>query len=268
MDAPGSDILFARKILPLAGKANLFGQRFHMCATPFQQNWPDMCSHFGCSLINALQGEGGPTSAFSTTRFDMIGNSTAEYIWVVTWAGILHSIGPISVIYCLLATFLHRYLQPARYLQYWAFVETIFYFLTYIYQRHHLQRPALHPPPISEEERNKLFDLCLNSTQDYEQYISKWFLDEPLSAIKRENVKEFYRWAFLNTDVADPSHEDELEMYVEKLEERIGVQFEQGIGEVKSVRLTLDKVNALHRSLIWYMVSKPSSNREWKLIED
>jgi hypothetical protein len=200
--------------------------------------------------------------------FDMIGNSTAEYVWVVTWAGILHSIGPVSVVYCLLATFLHRYRQPPRYLQYWAVAETIFYFLTYIYRRHHLQRPALHPPPISEEERKKLFDLCLNSTQDYEQYISKWFLDVPVSAIKRENVKEFYRWAFLNTHVADPSHEDELEMYVKKLEERMGVQFEQGIGEVKSLRLTLDKVNALHRSLLWYMVNKTSSNREWKLIEE
>lgn len=188
----------------------------------------------------------------------MIGNSTAEYIWVVAWAGILHSIGPLSVVYCVLTTFLQHYLPPRRVLQYWAFLETIFFFSTYLYQRHYLQRPALHPPPMSEKERHKLFDLCLNTTQDCEQYLSRWFLDKPLSAIKRENLKEFYRWAFLNTHTVDPSHDDELEMYVKKLEERMGVKFEHGVGEVKSLRLTLDKVNALHRSLLWYMVGMKS----------
>jgi len=102
--------------------------------------------------------------------------------------------------------------------------------------------------------RNELFDLCLNSTQDHKQYISKWFLNERLSAIKRDNVKEFFRWAFLNTDVVDPNYDDELEIYVQKLEERIGTEFLQGRGDVKSLRLTLEKVGALHRSLVWYMV--------------
>lgn len=184
----------------------------------------------------------------------MIGNSIAEYIWVVTCAAILHSIGPVSVVYYVLATLLPNYVQPSRYVLYWSFTETIFYISTYIYQRHHLERPALHPLPASKRDRNELFDLCLNSTQDHKQYISKWFLNEQLSAIKRENVKEFFRWAFLNTDVVDPNYDDELEIYVQKLEERIGTEFLQGRGDVKSLRLTLEKVGALHRSLVWYMV--------------
>lgn len=188
----------------------------------------------------------------------MIGNSTAEYIWVLTWVIILHSIGPLSVAYCLSAPFLPRYLQLPSCFRYWAYAETAFYILTCLYQKYHLERAALHPLPNSREERSKLFDLCLDTTQDHAQYLSKWFLDKHVSTIKKENVKEFFQWAFLNTDVADPGYDDELDDYVKKFEARIGIEFQHGRTDVKSLRLTLDKVNALHRSLIWYMVRSTS----------
>lgn len=184
----------------------------------------------------------------------MIGNSKFEYIWVVSWAAILHSIGPLSLIYCVSIALLPHIVPSHRYVLYGASAETLFYIWTCLYQRYYLQRPAEHPLPTSKEERNKLFEQCLESTQDHEQYISRWFLNAPLSAIKRENVKEFFRWAFLNTDVADSSFDDELDMYVMKLEERLGREFQPGRSDVKSLRLTLDKVDALHRSLVWYMV--------------
>ncbi len=192
----------------------------------------------------------------------MIGNSRAEYIWVVTWVVILHSIGPISAVYCLSAPFLPRNLQLPWYFSYWAFAEAAFYTLTWFYQRYHLERAALHPLLTSREERSKLFDLCLETTQDHAQYLSSWFLGEQVSGIKRENVKEFFQWAFLSTGVADSSYDDELDEYVKKLEARIGTEFEQGRTDVKSLRLTLDEVNALHRSLIWYMVR--STSLEWR----
>ena len=78
----------------------------------------------------------------------------------------------------------------------------------------------------------------------------------PLSAIKRENVEEWLRWAFLNTGKADPAHVDEVEGYVKSLEASTGTIFGPGRAlNVKSLRLTLDRVNALHRSLVWYVVS-------------
>jgi hypothetical protein len=76
----------------------------------------------------------------------------------------------------------------------------------------------------------------------------------PPAAIKRENIKEWFRWAFLNTAMDDPTYDDEVERYVKKLERRTGLYFEPGRANMKCLRLTLDKVDALHRSLIWYMV--------------
>jgi len=181
----------------------------------------------------------------------MIGNSTFEYVWVVSWAFILHSISPVCVLYCILAA---CFSELPRYPLYLAVPETIFYVVTRFYRKYHIQRPAAHPPLASKEKREVLFDRCLDTTPDHEQYISKWFLDAPMSDIRRENVKEFFRWAFLNADAADPEYDDELESYVKKLEGRIGREFPPGKSDIKSLRLTLDKVNALHRSLIWYMV--------------
>jgi hypothetical protein len=185
----------------------------------------------------------------------MIGTSTAEYIWVRTWAVILHSIAPVCVVYCFSTTVLPSSLRLPKYLEYWAFVETVFYFLTYIYQKYHLQRPALHPPLHSRQERNALFDRCQESVQDHRRYVSKWFFDAPLADIKLDNIKEFIRWAYLNTDINDPCYDEEIDGYVKKIETEIGVPFEPGRTDVKCLRLTLDKVDALHRSVIWYAVS-------------
>ena len=185
----------------------------------------------------------------------MIGTSTAEYVWVRTWAAILHSIAPLCVAYCFLITVLPSSLRLPKYLEYWAFVETAFYFVTYVYQKYLLQRPALHPSLPPRQERDALFDLCQESVQDHKRYVSKWFFGAPLADIKLDNIKEFLRWAFLNTDADDPSYDEELEGYVKKIESEIGMAFEPGRTDVKCLRLTLDKVDALHRSVIWYAVS-------------
>lgn len=181
----------------------------------------------------------------------MIGNSRIEYIWVISWATILNSVGPISVLYSTLAICSDRL---PRWPLYWTSLETLFYIATLFYRSYHIQRPATHPLLTSKAERNILFDRCLATTYDIEDYISKWFLNAPLSAIKRENVKEFFRWAFMNTNEFDASYDEEVNSYMERLETQIGTKFQPGRSDVKSLRLTLDKVNTLHRSLVWYLV--------------
>jgi hypothetical protein len=59
----------------------------------------------------------------------------------------------------------------------------------------------------------------------------------------------------LNTAEADPAYDAELEEYVSDMETMLGKKLEPGRGNAKCLRLTLDKVEMLHRSLTWYMVS-------------
>jgi hypothetical protein len=74
-------------------------------------------------------------------------------------------------------------------------------------------------------------------------------LNAPLSEIKRDNVKDFFLWAFFNTGEHDPVDGEELDEYVGER------KIEPGRGSARCMRLTVDKVDMLHRSLTWYMVS-------------
>lgn len=57
-----------------------------------------------------------------------------------------------------------------------------------------------------------------------------------------------------------PSSSDEemeLEEYVDMFEEYSGLKIQPGSGSAECLRLTLDPVNMVHRSLAWYLVSSP-----------
>jgi hypothetical protein len=183
----------------------------------------------------------------------MIGTSIPEYVFIRICITALRAITPLSILYCVALPFLPRRLPLIA--SAWPIAETAFYFLFYLPRRWILQRPAVHPLPLPLEERKELFNRCVNHIPDSKRYLVKWFKDAPLSEIKRENVKEFYRWAFLNTGVYDPMDEEELEEYVEKFEETHGRKLDPGFGNAISLRLTLDPVDMVHRSLAWYMVN-------------
>ena len=92
--------------------------------------------------------------------------------------------------------------------------------------------------------------------KDPEKYLRQWFLGAREEQIRRENVKEFMRWAFLNTGRAksEDEDEDEIEGYVKAMEKLLGRDIPPGKGSARSLRLTVDKVDCLHRSLLWYLV--------------
>ena len=67
-------------------------------------------------------------------------------------------------------------------------------------------------------------------------------------------MKEFIQWAFFNRAGEPGDDDDELEEYVDAYETLVGRKFEPGRGKAESLRLTLDPIDMLHRSLAWYMV--------------
>ncbi|KAH7111282.1 hypothetical protein B0J11DRAFT_562554 [Dendryphion nanum] len=128
-----------------------------------------------------------------------------------------------------------------------------FYLLVYHPRRLYLQRAATHPTPQCRQHRRALFQRCHENIPDPERYLTKWFMDAPASEIKRENVKDFFRWAFLNTGEPSTMKDEELEEYIRKIEELLKRIIEPGRGNANCFRLTLDKVDMLHRSLTWYL---------------
>lgn len=190
----------------------------------------------------------------------MIGTSTIEYIILRAFILFLHNIAPTSLLYSalFLVSFLldqnpHAYRLPFP-IEAWLLSEAAFYTVVFLPYERYLQRAAIHPEPLSTEERAKLFGRCNRNVSDPEKYIRQWLLGAKVNDIKRENVKEFIRWAFWNTGNVLQRDEDEVEDYLRALEKLLGRSIQHGKGSAKSLRLTLDKVNCSHRSLFWYLV--------------
>ena len=183
----------------------------------------------------------------------MINDSVLGYIFIRSCIFFLHYIAPFSVLYSILTL----YLKPDANRITWclgscSLAETLFYTIIYLPLSYYLQNEAVHPPVPSRDARRDLFQLCHETVPDPKLYLSKWFKYAPMSEIKRENVKEFFCWAFLNREKHGPEDEEELEEYVCKLEGLLGRRLEPGRGSAKSLRLTVDSVDMLHRSLTWY----------------
>jgi hypothetical protein len=189
----------------------------------------------------------------------MIGTSTFDLYLIRTCIFFLYCVAPLCILYCAAVIALYGVkaaLSPVPLvIESIAVAETLFYLLVYLPYRYHLQRKALHPEPLSRLERRALFLLCNENIPDAEAYLKRWFLGAPAEEIKRENLKEFFLWAFFNRAGPPGDDNEELEEYVALTEELLGRNVEPGRGNAECLRLTLDRVDTMHRTLVWYLVS-------------
>ncbi|WZH42156.1 uncharacterized protein QYS62_003146 [Fusarium acuminatum] len=182
----------------------------------------------------------------------MIGISGWDYVFIRTCIFLLHLIAPLSVIYSLVRCLIHLPFHIPHMLEAWLALEAVFYLLVYLPRKNYLQTVVTHPA-ASRDDRRRLFWRCHSNIPDPDRYLTRWFRDAPVAEIKRENVKDFFRWAFLNSGEPDPAYDEELEEYIGEMEKLLGRKLEPGRGDAQCLRLTLDKVEMLHRSLIWYL---------------
>ncbi|KAG9236457.1 hypothetical protein BJ875DRAFT_482281 [Amylocarpus encephaloides] len=187
----------------------------------------------------------------------MIGTSKPEYYFILVCIVGLHYLAPLALIYCASNIILHG-IKAAAYrvpliIEVIAVAESLFFLCVFLPYRAYLQREAVHPPLPTYEERKELFRLCNDNIPNPEAYLRKWFLGAELSEIRRENVKEFLLWAFFNRGGPPRDDDEELEEYVSEMEQLLGRPIEPGWGNAKCLRLTLDEVKMLHRSLVWYL---------------
>lgn len=198
----------------------------------------------------------------------MIGTSLPEYIFIRLCILALRAITPLSIFYGAYSVADPPSSTAGRLLLTWCILETVFWVLVYIPRKRRLQAAADHPPLLSREERKQLFWRTWDKIPNPEYYLRKWFLDANSQDIKRENIKDFLRWALLNkgahegevaveavADLAD--EEEELNEYVDGIQTLLGRPVEPGRGKATSLRLTVDEVKMLHRPLLWYMVGVP-----------
>ncbi|KAL8649211.1 MAG: hypothetical protein Q9210_004534 [Variospora velana] len=115
-----------------------------------------------------------------------------------------------------------------------ALAESLFYFLIFLPRRYLLQRPVVHPAALPRAERRDLFCKCLDTVPDVRNFL-RLGSQEPQPDVRRENVKEWFCWAFMNRATWDKEEDDELEEYVRQIERLSGEQIPPGRGEAKSL---------------------------------
>ncbi|KAI4136383.1 MAG: hypothetical protein LQ341_005637 [Variospora aurantia] len=182
----------------------------------------------------------------------MIGESTAAYLFIRGFVTLLRTIAPLSIVYCFLRPVVPYHLHIPRLLETIAVAESLFYFLIFLPWRYLVQRPVVHPAALSPSVRRELFRKCLDTVPDIRNFL-RLGSEEPQPDVRRENVKEWFCWAFMNRATWDKEEDDELEEYVRQIERLSGEQIPPGRGEAKSLRITLDSFTTLHRPLIWYI---------------
>ncbi|EFY91491.1 hypothetical protein J3459_013837 [Metarhizium acridum] len=139
--------------------------------------------------------------------------------------------------------------------------ETLFFTLIYTPHKRRLQSTAIHPAPLSHTERRRLFGKCMANTPHLTEYLRGWFLGAELDDIRRDNLREFFLWAFFDAQMKnnDPASIDqdiwnEINDYVTLTEARLGHPLREGRGPAKSLRLTLDGISTAYRCLLWYLI--------------
>jgi hypothetical protein len=189
------------------------------------------------------------------TLWNMLGTSAAEYAFIRVCTSVLHCVAPLSVLYCVVITIDSATLFRMRpEIELWLIAEALFWTCFYFPYRWYLQHAATHPPPRSKEERRKLVDCVKAELTDPEQYIRGWIKGAEAENIRRKGVKEWLTWAFFDRDCEERRDEDEIEGYTLEIERMLRKDSRPGNGTAKSLRLTIDPVDMLHRSLLWYLV--------------
>ncbi|KAF2257980.1 hypothetical protein CC78DRAFT_480364 [Lojkania enalia] len=195
----------------------------------------------------------------------MIGTSLPEYLFIRACILALRILTPFSVFFVFFSIAEPPSSRFRTFLLAWSVLETAFWLLVYLPRKRSLQTPARHPPPLDREKRQELFHRCCEHVPNPEYYLNKWFLGARSAAIRRDNVKDFFRWAMLNKGDSekkqlanqtqqDREEDEELEGYVDGIETLIGRKIDGGRGTAESLRLTVDEVRMLHRPFLWYLI--------------
>lgn len=189
----------------------------------------------------------------------LLGRSTAEYIVI---KAIIYTYGYLGLI-CLVYFYLALSIGGMRAISHpfsvavetVGAIEILFYFFWFLPYRNYLHKQcSIFPSPLMREERQQLFYKSLFVTSDIEQDVKRWTGCACLEDLRRENVKEWLLWVLFDKEGQPGEDEEELEEYVNAIEEALGRNIKPGCGSTMSMRFGFRRFDVSHRSLLYYLV--------------
>lgn len=182
----------------------------------------------------------------------MIKNTFLDLLFIRASIFSLRSIAPLSIFYTGIRALGYSFIPLP--LEIAAFIESFFYFFVSLPLQLHYDNSKAIAKPRSREDRRALFERSWNSLTDHDAFVSTWFKGASHQDLRRSDLKDFFAWVFLNKSAAMPEDDEELEEYIQKSEQRLGVSFKPGRSKFKPVRSSIDPLNIHHKSFFFYLV--------------
>jgi pimeloyl-ACP methyl ester carboxylesterase len=188
----------------------------------------------------------------------MLPSSRGTLVFSRVFIWLFQSIAPLSITYWLSVTFgLFPSKRLPTALEAWLLAESLFYLFVYLPMSYAVHGPAMKVDCNDRKQRCSLFNKCIATITDPVRYVSLWHRGAPIESIGRENVKEWICWAFMDKDTGGFDEDEELEEYVDALENLLpdGMKFRLGkTPGVQTLRFSLDPVNISHKPLLFYVL--------------
>ncbi|KAF2443170.1 hypothetical protein P171DRAFT_522791 [Karstenula rhodostoma CBS 690.94] len=189
----------------------------------------------------------------------LLGNSTFEYALIKAFICFSSYLGLLCLVYFYLALSIGGVSVVAHpvsiAIEVVGAIEILFYLCWFLPYRSYLwKQKALFPPPLNRKQRQDLWVRSLAVTPDIELYVKKWMCGASLEDLRRENLKEWLLWALFDRQGPPGDDDDELEEYVEAVEEMLGKNIRPGWGPGTCLRPNFRKFSVSHRSLTYYML--------------
>lgn len=188
----------------------------------------------------------------------MINDSPSSLVFIRICIVALQCIGPCSLawtVWLALNVIINKKAIGSLHLpglQAYVVAEAVFY-LFFLWFRRHLQREAVHPPLSTREERQALAQKVRGEIHDPDRFLSGWFRGADPEDIGRDDLRSFLNWCFWEGR-ATKADAEEMESYVNLVEDITGHQFQESKGGAHALRLTLDPIEMDARSLLWYAI--------------
>lgn len=186
----------------------------------------------------------------------LVNHNPVTYAGVVAGQYVLGWVGLGCFIYFLLALFIggvpaitHPFSIAV---EAYGALEILWYLLWFLPFKAYLQRPGMRVTPTTRAQRKQLIEQLLDQVPDIKLFMRKWFNQAHLDEIYRDDVRDWLIWALWGQDNSEGIDEDELDEYISLAESKAEYTLDKGKGGAKPIRLNLDPVRMIHRSLLWY----------------
>ncbi|ORY71378.1 uncharacterized protein BCR38DRAFT_330408 [Pseudomassariella vexata] len=131
-------------------------------------------------------------------------------------------------------------------------LEILWYLFWFLPYKSYLQKPGIRLEPMTRAQRRAMIRSLLNTVPDILIFLRGWFAKAHLDEIYREDVMDWMLWALWGTESFEGVDMEEMDEYIQEAEIKAGSRLRPGRGGAKPIRVNIDPVKMVHRSLLFY----------------